>query len=91
MYTNWREKVFNTSDFEMTDYLGDWVDDVRITPTIDEIVDTIDAFYDNPENFEFDKAELLNALARFGYDEVDVGIFLSARYFENRGLLVRNA
>jgi hypothetical protein len=78
-------KNFSTEDFQFKDFIGEWVHDVRIEPTLEDVANTVKAFDSNPYDFEFDDNELESAMNRVGITEDDVGIYLSTEYFLETG------
>lgn len=74
-------KNFSVEDFQFKNFIGEWVHDVRIVPTLENVSKTVDAFDSNPYDFEFNSDELRNAMERVGITDEDVGIYLSTEYF----------
>lgn len=60
--------------------LGDWVKDQKIIPTIEEVVDTLDAVSERPQEFYFDYDEALDvAIVELEMNEEDLSIISFAK------------
>lgn len=59
--------MFTIEDFEYKNYIGDWVTDYNIVPTLKEMAETLYAFDRNSDNFDFSEEELHDAVLDKGY------------------------